>query len=340
MADETTISTPAESTISDTSAAVEPATEIDTTTGTDTSTQEPGVTDSAAETETDTTQEVLYAGKYKTVEELEKGYKEAEKSFTKASEFEKKYNDLVKKQEQERAQQYQQALQQAQNRGFSSVEQQQINDHLNNAEFQEYWRYTTALNPDISTEVQGYLQQGYALLTQGYTKEATAYLNEAKKYYPSEVIEQIALAKSQESARLNAEYQRRAEAQQDVSMRNLADTIKANFSEFLSDLDTNTGKAEALQAFCATNSINSLEDMKTFQDIYNKIVEGAKASAIKEYEAQKVIDATKQSAQIDSGAVNAPQTDLPTYNEIANMSDEEYSAAVEKYGFSKLLQAK
>lgn len=348
MAEETTISTPVDnSTSADTSSSVEPAsTGSDTTVGNaaaDTSTQEPVITETTAETgtQTGTQTEILYAGKYKTIEELEKGYKEAEKSFNKASEFEKKYNELLQQKEKETAQQQQQALLHAQQRGFDSIEQQQITDYLNDVEFKEYWNYAGVLPSEAIGQVQQYLQQGYNLLQQGYTKDAQSYLNEAKRYFPSDFIEQVALAKSKEQSRLTQQYEAQAKQRQEQTTQELAQAIKTDFAEFLSDLGENSGKAEALQAFCNTGAISSKEDMQIFMNIYNKIVDTAKTSAIKEYEAQKAIDATKQSAQIESGSINVPQAeDIPTYEQIKNMSQEEYDAAVNKYGFAKLLQAK
>jgi len=343
MAQETSISTPVDSISADTSSNVEPVTTDSEITSThnsepDTSTQEPATTEHTAETGTT---ETLYAGKYKTVEELEKGYKEAEKFSSKASEFEKKYNELLQQKEHELAMQQQKALLLAQQKGFDSVEQHQINDYLDEAEFNEYWNYSSALHSEASGQVQQFLQQGFNLLKQGYTKEAMAYLNEAKRYFPSDFIEQIALAKSNEKNRLLEQVEQQTKLQQDQSIQKLATDIKSVFGDFLSDLEQNKGKAEALKAFCATGSINSKEDMETFCNIYNQIVDTAKADAIKEYQAQKAIDATKQGAQIDSGSVNQPQTEnFPTYEQILNMSEDEYSAAVEKYGFSRLLQAK
>ncbi len=90
------VSTPEETTAEDTSSIVEPET-------TDTPTDEPETVEVPAETETETKEagppaeeQKLFAGKYKSVEELEKGYKELNGSFTKSKEFESKYNESTK----------------------------------------------------------------------------------------------------------------------------------------------------------------------------------------------------------------------------------------------------
>ena len=87
MAEETTISTPGVETPTDTSTSVEPTNDVDT------STVEPEGVQNTDETETESaegTQERLYANKYKTVEELEKGYAETQKVFNEKAELQKK----------------------------------------------------------------------------------------------------------------------------------------------------------------------------------------------------------------------------------------------------------
>ena len=68
------------------------------------------------------------------------------------------------------------------------------------------------------------------------------------------------------------------------------------------------------------------------------IVNFAKEQAIKEYEANKAIEATKQGAVVSQGSdsYDLNSDKLPTYEQIANMSDAEYAKAYEKYG-DKLL---
>ena len=95
------VSTPVETVEEETSLDVEPA-------EAETSTEESESIEVPAETETETKEaeppaeeQKLFAGKYKSVEELEKGYKELNGSFTKSKEFESKYNELLKQQQEQ-----------------------------------------------------------------------------------------------------------------------------------------------------------------------------------------------------------------------------------------------
>lgn len=90
------VSTPVETIDEETSLDVEPA-------EAETSTQESESVEVPTETETETKEaeppaeeQKLYADKYKSIEELEKGYKELNSSFTKSKEFESKYNGSTK----------------------------------------------------------------------------------------------------------------------------------------------------------------------------------------------------------------------------------------------------
>lgn len=334
MSEDTEISTPVGNEVQDTSSNVKPEeTEIKS----DTLTEEPEIGDNTAETETEPT---LYAGKYKSVEELEKGYKEVEKSIAKASEFEKKYNELLQKQEQQQALYQAEALENAKRRGYDSIESQQINDFLNEAEFNEYYNYSSALNAENAGQVQQLLQQGYLLLQQGYTNEAIQFLNEAKRYYPSNFIEEVALAKKQKYSQFAEQVNQKAYKAQDEQTKNLANTIKNDYADFLTDLNENEGKAEALKAFCNTGHIANKQDFEVFKTIYEKIVNTAKETAIKEYEAQKQIEATKDASQINTNQNSVIDGRMPTYREFMALSREDYEKAVEKYGLQAIINAK
>ena len=337
MAEETTISTPVETADVDTSSSVEP-TETETVETVDTSTEEP--TSEVETAETETQEPTLYAGKYKSVEELEKGYKESQKAFNEVAELKKQIEAMNKANADREAQAQAQALKQAQAMGYDSVETQKISQYLDNAEFNEYWNYTTALGQDVAPQVQQYLQQGYQLLQQGYTKDAKALLEEAKRYYPSDFIEQIALAKSQEKSRLQGQYKAREQQLKDERTQKLAESLKGEFGEFLADLNENKAKADALQAYCNLDMIQTRDDMVTFMNQYNNIVNYAKEQAIKEYEAQKAIDATKEASQIESTPTATVNGAMPTYAEFMAMSRDDYNKAVEKYGLQAIMNAK
>lgn len=85
MTAETEISTPVETVTEETSTITEPVEE------TETPVVEPDVTEESAETETEVAEEQrVYAGKYNSVEELEKGYTELQKLMSKPNEYEQK----------------------------------------------------------------------------------------------------------------------------------------------------------------------------------------------------------------------------------------------------------
>lgn len=333
---ETEISTPAE-TVEDTSATLEPETtetvedtSVETEPETveeveDTSTAEPETEPQAAETETEEPQ--LYVGKYKTVDELVNGYKEAEKYI-------KKYNDLLEAQEKERQQQAQEKLQQAQYRGFETVEAQEIADRVQVAEFEYYWNNLNTIAPEHAQNVEEYLRAYYQTAN-------TAYLEEAKRYYSANFIGQVAVATNNLKQQLTNEYKQRETAQAETKMQELANTLKADYAEFLADVNENTGKAEALKAFCNTGHIQSKEDMQAFANIYDQIAKYERAALLKEIEAQKSIDETKQKAVIDANVTNVPTGGSGlTYAQVEKMTQAEFDAAVKKYGLEAVINAK
>lgn len=336
MTMETEISTPVE-TVEDTSATVEPetvetaddtsvTTEPETVeTAEDTSMAEPEAETQTAETETQT---ILYADKYNSVEELEKGYKEAEKYI-------KKYNDLLEAQKQAEQKQAQERLQQAQYRGFETVEAQEIADKVQVAEFEYYWNNLNSISPSDAQNVEEYLRAYYQTAN-------PSYLEEAKKFYPSDFIEKVAIAKSDLRQQLNYELKQKEKAQAEIQMQELANTLKTDYAEFLADITENVGKAEALKAFCNTGHIQSKEDMQAFASIYDQIAKHERELAIKEYEAQKVIEETKHKAQIETGSTGFVQQNekAPTLAEINKMTQAEYNSAVDKWGLERILQAK
>lgn len=325
MADETTVSTPAETTVTDTSATVEPTNDVDT------STAEPSADVNTAETGTETqdggqTEPTLYAGKYKTVEELEKGYKESQKVFNEKAEIEKKYNDLLKQKEIEYQKAERQRLEQARQRGFRTAEDAEISDKVQVAEFECYANNLNYINPEYTDTVRQNLLNYYNTGNQ-------AYLNEVKRYFPSDLIENIALQKSQYEQQLRNQFAEKRKQFDDMNASKLAETLKTDYADFLSDLDNNAPKAEALKMFCNTGLINTPEDMKVFQDVYSNIVNFAKEQAIKEYEANKAIEATKQGAVIDGE--NSTSFDInskPKSSDIANMTQKQFDKYCEKYG--------
>lgn len=333
--EETEISTPDVTVSEDTSTTVGP----EQTTGSDTSTIEPDNTNDAAETETSSDaqnggqpSDVLYAGKYKSVEELEKGYNEAQKSVSKAAELEKKYNELLARQEEQARKLADERAEYAKSRGFKTAEEAEIADRVKLAEFEYYANNINSVPPE-------YFEKARENLLNYYNTANKAYLDEAKRYFSADFIEQTTLAKANLERQLTAELNQKQQALRDENEQKLAETLKTDFAEFLSDVSTNEGKSQALKAFCDADFITSKEDMRAFENIYSKIAKYEREQAIKEYEASKTIAQTKHSASIDTGA---GQTVLnkqkPTYEELMNLPMEEFDKFFKKEGLKEILE--
>jgi hypothetical protein len=329
MADvEMEVSTPVETTVEETSNAVESV-------ETETSTQEPETVETTAETETEAQADTpaeepkLYAGKYKSIEDFEKGYKEINGAFTKAKEFESKYNELVKQQQEYADKMRAMQLQQANQRGFETAEDAQVADKVALAEFQYYWQNQNTIAPDYAQDVQN-------LLTNYYQSGNRAYLEEAKRYFSSNIIEKVAVATKGLETNLRGEISQRKSAEREKAQTELANTLKTDFAEFLGDIKENEGKAQALQMFCNADFINSVEDMKVFEQIYSNIEKNAVAKYLKEQEAKKAIEEVKEKAVIsNSNDVVEMKTNSITREELLS-NPEMYKKAIAKYGEAKI----
>jgi len=331
MAEETTVSTPEQTAAQDTSTIVEPAQD------TDTSTVEPETAEQTAETETKADvqpqTEQLLAGKFKTQDELVKGYENAEKFVTKAAELEKELKAIKAQKAEEVLKAQTQRQQQAQMRGYKTAEQAEIADTIRLKEFEYYANNINSIAPDSYDDVR-------QNLLQYYNTGNPNYLAEAKRYYPSDFIENVAREKIRLESYLNREYSQKLEKENNEKAQKLAQTFQTDFAEFLNDLNNNQGKSQALKMFCNAEFINSKEDMQLFQDIYSNIAKYEREQAVKEYEAQKAIEQTKQAAQIEGGAAQEDINPdiMPTQEQLAKMSQAAYDAAVEKWGFDKLFK--
>jgi hypothetical protein len=323
MTEETTISTPEDETVV-TDTVEDEVTDDEVTTSSDT----PETVSETAETETKTasvpdgTEPKLYAGKYSSIEELEKGYGELNKAYTQANQIKAKYDEMLKQQQQQQALN----LEKAQKAGFNSVEEQEIADSVKLAEFNAFWNNINAVQADYQPTVQQFL-------TEYYKTGDAAYLKEAKKFFNSDFLESVAVGKKQFERQLQEENEQKRTQAKNERDAQLADIIKADYAELLADVNENKGKAQALKAFCDADFIQSKEDMQVFADIYKQIADFERAAAIKEYEAQKVIDQTKSKAVINSDSTNGVNLEVKhTADDIGNMTQKEFDAYCKKHG--------
>ena len=332
MTAEAEISTPVETVTEETSTITEP---VDT----ETPVVEPDVTEEAAEVQAEVADEVkepqtVYAGKYNSIEALEKGYKELESKLGQPNEYEQKYNELLKAQQEAERKAQEERVRQAQQYGFKTVEDQEAHEKLQATELEWYANYLNLVAPENYENARTYL--GEYLRT-----GQVAYFNEAKKLFPLDFVENVANAKTQLSARLQGEIAQKRQLEREQFDKNLASQIKGQFNEFLADSATNQAKANALKAMCDAGAINSVEDMQNFVNLYTSIVDNAKEIAIKEYEAAKAIEETKRKAVIDAGVTADSNGDNPpTYAQIQKMTQDEFNKACEKWGTDKIINAK
>lgn len=326
MTAEAEISTPVETVEEETSTITEP-TEVETPV------VEPEATDETAEVQAEVTEEVapqtVYAGKYNSIEALEKGYKELESKLGQPNEYETKYKELLEKQQKAEQEAYEARVKEANSHGFRTVEDQEVYQKLQVAELEWYAKNLNLVHPDSYETAQQYLAA--YLNTQN-----PAYLGEAKKLFPIDFVENARDAKTQLSARLQGEIAQKRQLEREEFDKNLTSQIKEQFNEFLADIATNKPKADALQAMCDAGAINSVEAMQNFVNQYTSIVDSAKELAIKEYEAAKVIEETKQKAVIDGSAVTTSNPDglkdSYTEAEVYKMAPEEFDRLYTKYG--------
>jgi hypothetical protein len=281
MTAEAEISTPVETVTEETSTITEP---VDT----ETPVVEPDVTEETAEVQAEVTDEAepqptVYAGKYNSIEALEKGYKELESKLGQPNEYETKYKELLEKQQKAEREAQEARIKEANNHGFRTVEDQEAHEKLQATELEWYANYLNLVAPENYENARAYL--GEYLRT-----GQVAYFNEAKKLFPLDFVENVANAKTQLSARLQGEIAQKRQLEREEFDKNLANQIKGQFNEFLADSATNQAKANALKAMCDAGAINSVEDMQNFVNQYTSIVDGAKELAIKVYEAAKAIE--------------------------------------------------
>jgi hypothetical protein len=332
MTAEAEISTPVETVTEETSTITEP---VDT----ETPVVEPDVTEETAEVQAEVADEAepqptVYAGKYNSIEALEKGYKELESKLGQPNEYETKYKELLEKQQKAEREAQEARIKEANNHGFRTVEDQEAHEKLQATELEWYANYLNLVAPENYENARAYL--GEYLRT-----GQVAYFNEAKKLFPLDFVENVANAKTQLSARLQGEIAQKRQLEREQFDKNLAEQIKGQFNEFLADSATNQAKANALKAMCDAGAINSVEDMQNFVNLYTSIVDNAKEIAIKEYEAAKAIEETKRKAVIDAGVTaDANSDNPPTYAQIEAMTQDEFNKACEKWGTDKIINAK
>lgn len=244
-----------------------------------------------------------YAGKYNSIEELEKGYGSQTSYINELQSTIEKYELKLAEQEQ-RANEVK--LEEAKAKGFESIEAQEIAQKVIIKEFELYAGNLAKVNPEYQEIVS-------EALSKYYSTADKVFLNEAKKYFPDEVIENVTEEKLNLKSTLQNELKQRTEQQQYIEKQKLCSEIENNFKDFLSDVlvdesqKVNTAKSNALSAMFNLGVIKNTDDMKAFENLYNSIAERAVNDYISAIQAQDNVNSVKKKAFVPSGSLNIPE---------------------------------
>lgn len=227
---------------------------------------EPESTDTTAGTKDTCAQEIsekkhekLYANKYKSIEELEKGYKEAEKFVGRAAELEKQlaaYKELEEKARSEREMQ-------ARSQGFSDVEEQQIASEV---AFHEFALFAQALEAGFAGENYG---DAYKALLR-YRETGDPYdLAAVKRLFAPEALEIIAENRKAFKDVKIQEYNRN-------KYQTLFDAAKENLENFVKETGDWIDPQERQDVVgLLYKEFGADVDLKTVKAMVDKIEQGA-----------------------------------------------------------------
>ena len=240
----------------------------------ETTAEEPEMTEDVTDgTELDKKEEIA-------THDWEKAAKDNQASFTKVSiELSELKKELEKQKQMEETAQ----LQQAKALGFSTVEEAAIVSKVQEAERDFYYQYSSNLEPDEQLAVQKLLLQ--------YTQTGNkALLSEAKSYFGQDFVEHVAQEKLKYQNQLESEHKtQKTQAEQEAQLK-FINSLEADNKEFLTDLDANPAKANALVTIYRTGAIRSQGDMDAFKKIYSDIFEAGVNSVKSEQQTKSEID--------------------------------------------------
>lgn len=304
------ISTPVEPASVDTSVTSAP----ETTDTTEIVTEPTQPTEPTAETTTETaTQETeptepaekLYAGKYKSIEDLEKGYKEAEKSFNKVAELEKRIKDYESKQ----------PKYVNEDGKFNPEIKLQYDQYIDNQEFLTYAELARQLDADTRDEVERLLSEAQRVYNPRNRQAYLSKLKEAKNYFDSEVIENIADRKK--SLEAQAKEKMRGYEQQERNRRANECAQKIREVPELYDLVNQESKNFKPEVMSILDAVfDAYGDVDVPQVL--KAINTIKELGVKEYQAKQEFEKTRTNASVVQGnnVTTQQQTSLPTRAEL------------------------
>ena len=320
-------STPLNENADDTSDVLEQA---DTSDAEPAGTSEPEADSEKAETEaqdggntSEQSADNLIFGKYKSIEDAEKGYKEAEKAITRSAELEKQLKAYREREEKEAV-----ARQTAaQKMGFNDADEQQLDFAVKNFEFARCVEALGAtLEGDKYAEAYGHLQRYQTTLN-------PRDLMLAKAFFAPETIARIAEQTALYRQKATGEYHQQLQA------RHLAE-IKGRVASFAKETgDWLNPKERQDIVGLAVNITGGNVDLNKVKEL----VDALEASAVRAYQEKAKIEAENQQLQ---GSLQLPETgSVPpagekwiTREEYNRMSEEQFEANREKIERQILLE--
>ena len=191
-------------------------------------------------------------------------------------------------------------LEEAKAKGFDSIESQEIAQKIIVKEFEIYANNLSKVAPE-------HYETAREALNNYYSTGNEIYLNHAKELFPNDFIENVAVEK------LNYKLSLQNELKQRNMQQHIQQTEQLNnFKDFLSDIlvddpqKLNSAKSAAMSTMFNLGVIKNLDDMKTFEKLYNSITERAVNDYITAMQAQNNVDTIKKKSQVPSGTSSIP----------------------------------
>lgn len=318
------ISTPVETESVDTSVTSAPETDTVETVTEPTQPEEP-----TAETTTETVEpttepqpaEKLYAGKYKSIEDLEKGYKEAEKSFNKVAELEKRIKEFESKQ----------PKYVTEDGKFNPELKVKYDQYIDNQEFMTYADLARQLDVETRAEVERLLGEAQRLYNPRNKSAYISKLKEAKNYFDSEVIESIAENKRTLEAQAKSEMQSYEQNERNRRANECAAKVKEAPELYdLVNKESPNFKPEVLSILDAVFDAYGDVDVPQVMNAINTI----KALGVKEYQTKQEFEKTKQQANIGQGNNVTTKPSETITSEEAVKNYQKYITKFQKEGLS------
>ena len=289
------ISTPDVTTATNTSSVDVPETTQDV--ATDTTSQELETGNDTAEinqdetTEKETTQKEppkLYANKYKSVEELEKGYDEAQKYIKKYADLEKKFNQLKDSQTPKIIDE---------NGRIDKDFEAKYRFDIDNKEFMAYEYNSRHLDLETRQEVEKLLEEANNL----YFYDKNAYeskMNEVEQYFNPNLIKSITRDKDKALAEMSNKFSQAVMNQKMERGANVVNEAKKIPELYnLINMESPDYMPDLFEVFKTTFDTYGTVNIQAFNNSLNKIKELGK----KEYIASQEREKAKEQANVPTG---------------------------------------